>query len=140
MPSGHATLAIVLLEYIVRFFARVNQSVKSNIIWFYLLIAFFQSLVIFSRIILGMHSFNQVMFGSIIGLYSMVVYYLFMENLILKWILSIFKNQKQSLTFIILVSMALTSLSISVLILVLQTYNNQKYIDIITNIKGCEGY
>lgn len=48
----------------------------------------------FSRVILGMHSFNQVLFGLMIGLYSMVLYYFFIEKLILKWVIKIFKMQK----------------------------------------------
>jgi len=53
-----------------------------------------EGLVMFSRVILGMHSFNQVCFGLMIGLYSMVLYYFFIEKLILKWVLKIFKMQK----------------------------------------------
>jgi membrane-associated phospholipid phosphatase len=34
----------------------------------------------FSRVYLGMHSINQVLFGLMIGCYSMVVYYMFAEH------------------------------------------------------------
>lgn len=34
----------------------------------------------FSRIYLGMHSFNQVLFGLMLGAYSMLIYYTFVEH------------------------------------------------------------
>lgn len=81
----------------------------------------------FSRVILGMHSFNQVLFGLMIGLYSMVLYYFFIEKLILKWLLKIFKMQKEPTQLILLVSISILSLSISVLITLLLRYNNSQY-------------
>ena len=83
MPSGHAMLAIVLMEYIVRFFARVNKFVSKHIWGFYVLVILFEFAVMFSRVILGMHSMNQVMFGFMIGCYTFVPYYLFVERLLL---------------------------------------------------------
>lgn len=57
-PSGHSWMGLVLMEYIVRFYARWYPRVRKNIIWFYLLIVLFQCTVMLSRVILGMHTFN----------------------------------------------------------------------------------
>ena len=78
MPSGHSMLAIVLMEFIIRFFARTRKFVAKFIDAFYILMIFLQICVMFSRVILGMHSLNQVLLGCIIGCYSLVFYYLFM--------------------------------------------------------------
>jgi membrane-associated phospholipid phosphatase len=90
MPSGHSMMAIILMEFIVRFFAKVNKCVSKCIILFYILIIILQVCVMFSRVILGMHSLNQVLLGCLLGCFSFIPYYLFIERLILKWIIFIF--------------------------------------------------
>ena len=37
-------------------------------------------LVIFSRIILGMHTFNEVLFGAAIGMFMIMLYYTYVEG------------------------------------------------------------
>lgn len=138
MPSGHAMLGIVLLQFVVRFFSRVYKFVSNNIALFYVLIIALECLVMFSRVILGMHSLNQVLFGLMIGLYSMVVYYLFIEKFILKWTLKIFRMQKSSIQLILLASISVLSLSISILITLLLRYNNAEYETQILDTKGCQ--
>jgi len=41
MPGGHSMLAIVLMEFILRFFARVNKFVSRRIGFFYALVVIF---------------------------------------------------------------------------------------------------
>ncbi len=82
-PSGHAMMGVILMEFIVRFFARSSKFVAKYIVLFYFLIIFLELIVMFSRIFLGMHAINQVMFGFMIGVYSFIPYYLFVE----RWIL-----------------------------------------------------
>lgn len=36
-PSGHSMMGIILLEFIVRFFARVHKFVSKYIVFFYIL-------------------------------------------------------------------------------------------------------
>lgn len=84
-------MAIILLEFVVRFYARVNKFVAKYIALFYVLVIVFEVLVMFSRVILGMHSFNQVLFGCMLGCYTFVPYYLYAERFILRWVLSIFR-------------------------------------------------
>lgn len=84
-PSGHAMMGIILMEFIVRFFARSSRFVAKYIVLFYFLIIFLELIVMFSRIFLGMHAINQVMFGFMIGVYSFIPYYLFVE----RWILHV---------------------------------------------------
>jgi hypothetical protein len=140
MPSGHSMLAIVLMEFILRFFARVNKFVNKYIAFFYILIVIFEFLVMFSRMFLGMHSLNQVLFGCMLGVYTFVPYYLFVERLILKWVIYIFRNPKSPLTAIILLSSALISLSIALLLTLLIGYQNTPWINVISSTSGCSGY
>jgi membrane-associated phospholipid phosphatase len=77
MPSGHAMMGVILMEFILRFFTRVSKFVKKYVAFFYIIVLIFEFLVMFSRVILGMHALNQVLFGFMIGCYSFVPYYLF---------------------------------------------------------------
>ncbi len=94
----------------------------------------------FSRVILGMHSFNQVLLGCMIGCYTFVPYYLFVEKFILKWVLSIFRSQKSIFTTIILVCISCMSFCAEVLISMLIPYPNTTYIDVIGSTQGCDGF
>ena len=66
----------------------------------------------FSRIILGMHSLNQVLFGFMIGVYTFIPYYLFVENLLLKVSLTLFRSirLKKSLIYFIYIIILMTVL------------------------------
>ena len=63
------------MEFVVRFFARGYRWVRERIIVFYVLILVLQMLVMFSRVILGMHTFNEVLMGTMIALFAISVYY-----------------------------------------------------------------
>ena len=132
--------AIILMEFIVRFYVRVNRRLNRFVVLLYTLIIILEFLVMFSRMYLGMHSLNQVLFGCMLGVYSMVAYYLFVERLLLRCILFIFRNQKSVLTFIILSCAGIVTMSISVLISIVLHYSNTSYINVINSIKGCDGY
>ena len=133
-------MAIILLEFIVRFYARVNKFVAKYIALFYFLILVFQLCVMFSRVILGMHSFNQVLLGFLIGSYTFVPYYLFVEKWILKWVLSIFRSQKSLLTNIILFCIVCVSICTEILIAMLLPFENTSYINVIGTFSGCDGF
>lgn len=140
MPSGHSMMAIILMEFIVRFYARVNKFVDKYIALFYFFVLVFQICVMFSRVILGMHSFNQVLLGFLLGSYSFVPYYLFVEKLILRWVLSIFRSQKSLFTNIILFCIVCVSICTSILIAMLLPFENTSYINVISTFSGCNGF
>jgi membrane-associated phospholipid phosphatase len=83
-PSGHSWMGLVLMEFIVKFLARGYPSVRKRILLGYLLVALLQCLVMFSRVILGMHTFNEVLMGAMIGIFSIALYYTYLEDLMLK--------------------------------------------------------
>ena len=60
----------------------------------------------FSRVMLGMHSLNEVLFGLSIGVYSFVPYYLFVEHQIMKLILLVFTHWKSVLTNLLVFGIA----------------------------------
>jgi hypothetical protein len=140
MPSGHAMMAIILLEFVVRFFSRVNKFVYRFMPLFYILIFIFEICVMFSRVILGMHSFNQVLLGCLLGCYSFVPYYLFVERLILKWVLHIFRTQKSVSTALLLGCISCLSFCIEILLTYLINFNNTSYIAVISSIEECNGF
>lgn len=65
------------MEYVVRFYARWYPTIRKNVGWFYILVLVFQCLVMFSRVILGMHTFNEVLMGTMLGLFSICLYYIY---------------------------------------------------------------
>ena len=76
-PSGHSWMGLVLLEYLLRLLARSQPLVKKHIFLGYFIVLIVQVLLMFSRVILGMHSFNEVLLGATLGLFSIAVYYLY---------------------------------------------------------------
>ena len=92
-PSGHSWMGLVLMEYLVRFFGRWYPAVGSNIGWFYALVVILECLVMFSRVILGMHTFNEVLMGATIGLFSFCLYYLYIEKLIISMLQTILNKK-----------------------------------------------
>lgn len=133
-------MAIILMEFIVRFYARTKKFVAKYIGIFYFLILVFQLCVMFSRVILGMHSFNQVLLGFLIGSYSFVPYYLFVEKFILKWVLSIFRSQKSLMTNLLLFCIICVAFCIEILVAMLMPFENTSYINVIGTFSGCEGF
>jgi sphingosine-1-phosphate phosphatase 1 len=77
-PSGHAMLGLVLIEFIIHYF--MGRFQKKIIIKVLLIVAgiCLEILVAFSRVYLGMHSINQVLFGIMLGVYFLVLYYSYM--------------------------------------------------------------
>lgn len=57
---------------------------RTNIVWFYVVVLILQFLVMFSRVILGMHTFNEVLMGFACGSFAISIYYTNVESLILK--------------------------------------------------------
>jgi membrane-associated phospholipid phosphatase len=84
-PSGHAMLGLLLLEFIVRFFIREYKGARKFSWLLYIIVVIFELLVMFSRVILGMHSFNEVIMGAMMGMYCIAIYYLYVEAYILRY-------------------------------------------------------
>lgn len=81
-PSGHSALVIVLLDFLTRFACRWSKKLLKIRWLLYILIFCLQLVVMFSRVYLGMHSLNQVMLGFMIGAFSLIPYYLYIEKLL----------------------------------------------------------
>lgn len=71
-------LGLILMEFIIRFFMRSYKTARKFSWLLYIILVVLQLLVMFSRVILGMHTFNEVLMGAMIGLYSISAYYLYM--------------------------------------------------------------
>jgi membrane-associated phospholipid phosphatase len=81
-PSGHSALVIVLLDFLVRFGCRWSKKFENLQILWYILVFIGQIVVMFSRLYLGMHSLNQILVGFMIGAYSLVPYYIYIEKIL----------------------------------------------------------
>ncbi len=80
-PSGHAVA--IFSFYLVMFHLLYDNYIKNKHISFRILywlnIISFSILVIFSRLVLGVHSLNQVIFGTLIGLAIYFVFFYILE-------------------------------------------------------------
>lgn len=137
LPSGHSMLGLILMQFVLRFFARSYKCIAKYIGLFYLLILILQLLVMFSRVILGMHSINQVLFGAIIGMYSFIPYYLFVEKWLLNRFVSLFGASKDLPLMTISISIMLT-ITLELLITLIPVYNIVDYISVINATNGCQ--
>lgn len=90
-----------------------------------------------SRVILGMHSFNQVLFGCMIGLFTFVPYYLFIERFLTEMVIIIFKNPRSANVILGIISAICVTILIETLATLLPTYDNTAYTIVIKNNKKC---
>lgn len=95
-PSGHSMMGLIIMEFILRFFSRVHKCILKYEWVFLILVAFLEFCIMLSRVILGMHSFNQVLFGCMLGLYTFVPYYLYVERLLTQVVMIAFKNPRSA--------------------------------------------
>lgn len=68
-------MGLLLLEFLIRFYARWYSPIRRNIFFFYILIFLFEVLLMFSRVMLGMHSFNEVLMGAMCSIFLIAIYY-----------------------------------------------------------------
>lgn len=71
-------LGLILIEFMIRYFTRAYNLKGSPRAILFVLGILLQGLVVFSRIILGMHAINQVLFGVMLGFYFLIPYYMYM--------------------------------------------------------------
>lgn len=105
-PSGHSALAIVLLDFLVRFACRWSNKLLRVRWLLYIFILCFQILVMFSRLYLGMHSLNQIMLGFMIGSFSLILYYLYVEKQLYSFCLHFLSSQNKALNYFFMFMMA----------------------------------
>ena len=143
-------MGLILLEYLLRLLSRSQPLVKKYIYIGYFLALIVQLLVMFSRVILGMHSFNEVLLGACLGLFCIVVYYLYTERLMVKVVATLLDTPQQfdytrnleekSRNRMVIIGLVwifiLTSL-IDFLVVYLPTFNYTDYWSFITVTDGC---
>ena len=83
-----------------------------------------QGLVIYSRMILGMHSLNQVLFGLMLGFASIVYYYTIAELALLKFCLLMTRRFYRNTILVLNTNMMLISIILMLLTLYWPTYEN----------------
>lgn len=92
----------------------------------------------FSRVFLGMHSINQVLFGLLIGIYSFVPYYLYVERWIIWMCLEICRSKKPLTELLIIYAGVFIAIAVEVMITFVPTYNNSEFLNVIHSTAGCE--
>jgi ABC-type multidrug transport system permease subunit len=92
----------------------------------------------FSRVFLGMHAINQVLFGFMLGMYSLIPYYLFLERRLLFIIRTAIDSQDKKPIIFIWLSLILICFGVEVLATFIPIYDNGSYISVIQAIPKCE--
>jgi hypothetical protein len=77
---------------------------RTNIVWFYVLILILQFLVMFSRVILGMHTFNEVLMGFMCGSFAIAIYYTSVESLVLKLLQELITSRRKTKYLLIFIA------------------------------------
>ena len=92
----------------------------------------------FSRVILGMHSFNQVLFGLMIGIFSTIPYYLFIQRFIARCAIKIFNNPKSTITIVVCLALTAIFWTIQLLLALVPEYpSDSSFWKVIQNISKC---
>jgi hypothetical protein len=99
----------------------------------------------FSRVFLGMHSLNQVMLGFMIGAFSLVLYYVYIEKVLYHFCLHFISSSAKWVNYL---SMLLVTILITIqqtLMTYLPTYSppndpSNPWIQNITNRSECSHY
>lgn len=78
-------LGMVLMEFVIRFFIREYHGARKCAWLLYLVLVVLELLVMFSRVILGMHTFNEVLMGAMMGTYSIAIFYLYAETALVSY-------------------------------------------------------
>lgn len=138
-PSGHAMLGLILIEFMIRYFSREYNLTRKPRIVLFMGGVLLQGTVIFSRIILGMHSINQVLFGALLGLYSLLPYYMYMEKFILKICLKTCSPSYRRQNLIINTLGVFIMIGLSLAVALLPSYSkNDAYMAHIVSFQGCK--
>ena len=132
-------LGMVLLEFLCRFAIRTHPAKLLR--WqplLFCVVFLLQLAVILSRLILGMHAFNQVLIGAVMGLYSLLLYYTLAEKWILRYLTALVRTKRRNLHTAILGALMVGCLILEYSLYSLPQYNNSDYWDTIITVEGCE--
>ena len=104
-PSGHSLLSFFFYLSFSYYLCQINQIKSNNIykISIYCLALFIAALTAFSRLALGVHSVDQVLYGSLLGIFSFLIFAFMFKiyDMPLNDYLKFFKNKKYINGFII---------------------------------------
>ncbi|EAS07871.1 PAP2 superfamily protein (macronuclear) [Tetrahymena thermophila SB210] len=117
-PSGHAFLGVPLYEFIVRDYIlrKIGKDQRFIRVLVTVCAVILVNLIFISRLYLGMHSLNQVIFGCVLGIYATVFYRLFFErrisSMLYQYVQLKRSNAIKQISYVILFTSAIFSLPI----------------------------
>lgn len=120
-------LGLVIIEFLIRYSVRTSETMRNKVGILYVIGFLVQMLVVFSRILLGMHSLNQVLMGFLMACYSFIPYYLYMEEFILKLCMKIPSLYYRGYSLFINMMLVLAFMSIQIIITYAISYDNNEY-------------
>ena len=132
-PSGHSFIAFAMYEPFLSDFVGTGKQRLYLFIW-----GFIAVLVVISRMYLGAHSFDQVVYGSLIGLSFLVIYRFWLQEFLYDTYRDLLNQKGKLITGII--TGALWVLFLIVPIIIYQSNVDQRPVDtaIVDNInKQC---
>lgn len=125
-------LGLILMEFVIRFFIREYKGARKLSWLLYIILVILQLLVMFSRVILGMHTFNEVLMGAMMGIYFISIYYLYAEAAIIAHFQIILQEKHKLMQTILITISMMSSFALELLIAYLPSYNYQSTFDFIT--------
>jgi uncharacterized membrane protein (DUF485 family) len=122
-------LGLVLIEFVIHhFIRRLNRKMGYQILVICIGVIL-EVLVAFSRVFLGMHSINQVLFGVMLGGFSLVAYYTYMQKCVTIICLKVCKKQNRKYSIIINILLIIILIIFSLLLTFAPKYpNNATYL------------
>ena len=94
-PSGHSFAVIVLYEPIISDITGTGPKKIGIIVWLII-----SALVMVSRMYLGAHSLDQIVFGGMLGLCFLIYYRYFLQELLYNSVINMLNNRHKQLYFI----------------------------------------
>ena len=117
-PSGHSFVVIVLYEPIISDVLGTGPKKVGIFVWLFL-----SALVMMSRMYLGAHSLDQIVFGGMLGLCFLVYYKFFLQELLYRTIINILNNRHKQFYFMANTVIAIIFLTLPIIVYVISLQN-----------------
>lgn len=113
-PSGHSFFVVVMYEPIISDLTGTGPKKVFTFVW--IVIA---ALVMVSRMYLGAHSLDQIVFGGFLGMAFLVYYKFFLQELLYQTITNILTNHNKKFYFLLNTIIMIIFLLLPILVYVL---------------------
>lgn len=131
MPSGHSFIAFAMYELLLSDFVGTGRSRVYLYVWFFMAVG-----VVISRMYLGAHSLDQVVYGTLIGLAFLVIYKYWLQAFLYQTLKELLNQNKKKLYFIITTILTLIFIIIPYICYHLNSQNRPIYQPLLDNLNN----